>query len=247
MVFGRENYMLKEFKKKIGKLIARQGFKRKVERYARSLGPQEEFKIILGGHWSDHPGWLILDENDQDITRPLVFADNSVDVIFTEHVVEHLDFLACVFFFRETIRILKHGGLLRIVCPMIEKILSVSFDDAMSRSYMRYIARRIYKEEDEVLKTIGLCGLSESPRVFLWNNLFLKHGHKFIWSAELMMAVLKALGYADVRSYEFDKGGSEEYCINRKRRGIYLGNDWEEDASAGYSYDAESMAIEAKK
>ena len=39
-----------------------------------------------------NPGWLLLSERHQDITGRLDFADNTVDVAFAEHVIEHVPF-----------------------------------------------------------------------------------------------------------------------------------------------------------
>jgi predicted SAM-dependent methyltransferase len=74
--------------------------------------------LIFGGHWKQHEdGWEILTEKDQDITAPLKFNDNSVNAIFTEHVIEHVNLCQGIFFLKEAFRILKPGGILRTVAP----------------------------------------------------------------------------------------------------------------------------------
>ena len=91
----------------------------KIESYLKYLDPKDKLKVIFGGHWSNHSGWLILDQVDQNISKRLNFSDNTVDVVFTEHVIEHVSFTDGIYFFNESKRILKNGGVLRIVCPMI--------------------------------------------------------------------------------------------------------------------------------
>lgn len=62
-----------------------------------------------------------------------------------------------------------------------------------------------------------------------------------------MVNVLKSLGYHDVRIFEVGEGSNKDYCIERRQRGVYLGNDWREDRSAGYIYNVDTMIVEAIK
>ncbi len=53
-----------------------------------------------------------------DLTKfPYPFKDNSVDIIFTSHFIEHLDGFERIKFFNEIYRILKVGGIIRLVHP----------------------------------------------------------------------------------------------------------------------------------
>jgi predicted SAM-dependent methyltransferase len=53
-----------------------------------------------------------------DVTKaPLPFADNSVDVIFNEDFIEHLDQRQIMLFLAETFRVLKPGGIHRVTTP----------------------------------------------------------------------------------------------------------------------------------
>lgn len=203
-------------------------------------------KIIFGRHWARQPGWLILSEEEQDITKPLTFADGSADAVFTEHVLEHVSFLEGAAFMREALRVLKKGGVFRVVCPVTEKLLAFTASGDRDREYLRCLERQ-FKAENELFAQFGFDGLKEFDKVFLLNSVFTGHGHKFIWSAALIERVLKALGYSEVRIYPPGEGSRPEYCLERRRRGIYLGSDPAEDRAPGWVYDAESMAVEAVK
>jgi SAM-dependent methyltransferase len=220
--------------------------KNRIEKYRKNLRAGEKFKVIFGGHWGTHSGWLVLSELEQNIIKPLNFADDIVDVVFTEHVIEHVSFMAGVAFLGESKRILKPGGVFRIVFPSIERLLSVSFDDNNGREYLKNSNKFYYKEEKLFAKW-NFDGLNEFSRIFLLNRMFTGYGHKFIWSANLMHKVLKSLGYKDVNILKVGQGHDKDYCIERRRRGVYLGNNWQEDRSAKCIYDPESLVVEAIK
>lgn len=92
-------------------------------------------KLNIGGG-KGHPrlaGWTIVDLRDgadlvHDIaTDPLPFEDNSVDVIFTSHTLEHILPQRLGFVLDEFCRVLKpaaQGGLLRILVPDIAKAVA---------------------------------------------------------------------------------------------------------------------------
>jgi predicted SAM-dependent methyltransferase len=123
----------------------------------------------------------------------LGFADESVDVIFTEHVLEHISFVDCISFMRQSRRILKPGGVLRVFSPMIERILTVSLDDEKSRQYIHNQLVGVHQKENEILKKqLGLDGVHQFRKTFMLNDIFSEHGHNFIWSAELMVKILRA-------------------------------------------------------
>lgn len=133
-----------------------------------------------------------------------------------------------------------------MVCPTIERLLSLPLEDKQGKEYLT-IFDKFYLQERELFAKWNFDGLNEFARTFLLNNVFTQHGHKFIWSEDLMIKVLKLLGYRDVRICKIGKGHNDDYCIERRRRALYLGNNWEKDRSAGDVYDAESSVIEAIK
>jgi SAM-dependent methyltransferase len=219
----------------------------KIQLYINSLKPEQELKVIFGGHWSPVDDWLILTENDQNIKKQLKFPDDIVDVIFTEHVIEHVEFIYVIRFMQESLRILKKNGVFRLVCPTIEKLISADLNDANGAQYIKNCLLKVWLDENKALNELDLNGLCESPITFLLNAAFTRHDHKFIWSEELIVKVLKAIGFSEVNKRRIGEGINEEYCIERRRRGLYLGHDWQVDRHSNVIYDPESIVVEAIK
>lgn len=97
---------------------------------ASPRGPAERphcLNLGCGGRF--HPAWVNLDLNPQhasvrrhDVTAPLPFADRTFDAVYHAHLLEHLPRDRAVPFLGECLRVLKSGGVLRVVVPDLEQI-----------------------------------------------------------------------------------------------------------------------------
>ena len=111
-------------------------------------------------------GWLNVDLPNFDLRDKLPFSNDSVFLIYLEHVIEHLTCHQIYNFFKEAKRVLKKDGLIRLAFPDIEKIASYNgeFPKDISRNQLI---------EDNIL-------------------LF---GHKVILSAKIVTLLLQNLGF----------------------------------------------------
>jgi predicted SAM-dependent methyltransferase len=85
-------------------------------------------KLNLGCGERHAKGWINLDfnSNHPDVTahnllRPLPFADDSFDVVYSSHVLEHFAKNEGERLVKECFRVLKPGGILRLVVPDLEQ------------------------------------------------------------------------------------------------------------------------------
>lgn len=85
--------------------------------------------LNLGCGSSFHPDWINIDFFDHDgkviaydLRLGIPFADCSFDVVYHSHVLEHFPQAYAARFLRECFRVLKPGGLLRVVVPNLEEI-----------------------------------------------------------------------------------------------------------------------------
>lgn len=78
-----------------------------------------------------HPAWINLDLHStsphvraHDVRKQLPFPDTSIDAVYTAHMLEHLDRQAAESAVREMWRVLRPGGVVRIVVPDLAGIAS---------------------------------------------------------------------------------------------------------------------------
>jgi len=216
-----------------------------IREYVDGLEAGADLKVVFGGHWSDNPGWLLLSEADQDITTRLQFADRTVDVVLTEHVIEHVPFVGGVHYFQECARILKSGGICRTVCPMLDRMMDVDLRSANGITYVENSLKPFYSDANQILTELELGGLQENVLPFFFGALYMGHEHRFIWTSDLMIKVMKAVGFREARRVNIGEGSQPEVCIERRRRGVYLGHDWREELLvAREPFDVESFVVE---
>lgn len=202
-------------------------------------------KLIFCDHWREAPeGWTVLKQEDQDITKPFPWADNSVEFAFSCHGVEHCDFMGGIAYFKEVYRVLQPGGVVRTVAPFIDRLLDFEQSSIKSIDYARTSLMSYYPAEVAAIKELKfdfeIHGLP-----FLFDSLIKGHGHRFVWSTSLMKAVLLSIGFRDVEvMLPWKSAFSDELIQNRLIRGL----SHEFVAEHGITtFDCESYAIEARK
>lgn len=98
------------------------------DQIARLPRPAGKLMLNLGSGFESLEGWVSLDAQGGDgavnLLRPLPFERNSVDFVYLAHVLEHFYFPSeALGLLREIRRVLKSGGVLRIVVPDIRQCL----------------------------------------------------------------------------------------------------------------------------
>lgn len=127
---------------------------------------EEKLKVHFGCYNYKIDGWLNVDLPNFDLRNKLPFSNDSVSLIYLEHVIEHLTCHQIYNFLKEAKRVLKKGGIIRLAFPDIEKIA-------------------LY--DGEFPKDISKDQLVE-------NNILL-FGHKVVLSAKIVTLLLQNLGF----------------------------------------------------
>lgn len=99
-----------------------------------------------GNHF--HPAWVNIDFVGQpgkviqhNLLKGIPLADESMEVVYHSHVLEHFPRERAEIFIRECWRVLKPGGILRVAIPDLERI---------ARTYLECVARLDAQPHDEV-------------------------------------------------------------------------------------------------
>jgi SAM-dependent methyltransferase len=141
-------------------------------------------KINLGCGTNKLDGWSNHDA-DVDITKRLPWRDNEADVVFAEHVVEHVPYAEALCFFTECARILRPGGVCRIAVPSVERVWRAATAD-----YIEFSSKWV--------PNIRSATNEHARRRGAMTNILFRHGHRAPWTQGLLLASLFYAGFDDV-------------------------------------------------
>jgi glycosyltransferase involved in cell wall biosynthesis/predicted SAM-dependent methyltransferase len=117
-----------------------------------------------------------------DVTKGLPFDSNSINLISSSHLLEHISRADGFKFLQECFRVMKSDGVIRIAIPDVYKI-SHGYSDS-SNSF-----KEIYKEN------VGVQIAEDDTEAF-WN--FMTAGHVTAYKADDVVRKLKDAGFIDV-------------------------------------------------
>ncbi len=101
------------------------------------LQSEEQIKLELGAGKRKMKGWATIDMNDScdifmDLRSPIPFPDNSVDQIYSSHVLEHFYYQDLVNLVAECYRVLKKSGSFKVAVPNAKIYLDAYLNKADS-------------------------------------------------------------------------------------------------------------------
>jgi predicted SAM-dependent methyltransferase len=150
-----------------------------------------------------------------DITKPLPFSTNSIDAIYGSHVVEHLYRSDATRLLVECKRVLKPGGILRLVVPDVQ---------AMARNYLatkdaqrndhRYengeSAADLLNEQLHFRNAAPPSGSFVFKFYSIWKDF---HHHKWMYDSDSLAKLMAGAGFTGVAEkglWQSDISGIEE-------------------------------------
>jgi predicted SAM-dependent methyltransferase len=133
-------------------------------------------------------GWINIDLDSDtadmklDVTEVLPFEDSSCELIYSEHMLEHLTVEQGVAFLKECLRVLKKDGVLRIAMPSLDRLIQRSCDgtwrDAEWLSWPQY--RHV------------------TTRAQMLNMAFREWGHQWLYDREEFHRRLSEAGFEKI-------------------------------------------------
>jgi len=177
--------------------------RRRIDEYLRE---HEVRKLQLGSGGNVLPGWLNTDIHDfrrthevvyLDAVKPFPLPDGCFDVVFSEHMLEHLAYVDGQRCLRECHRVLRPGGRIRIATPSLERLIALYDDDLsdVQRRYLRWSADEFVQHADAPLPG------------FVLNNFLRDWGHEFVYDAATLRHALDSAGFVDVEEHPIGQSG----------------------------------------
>lgn len=178
--------------------------KRKKQSYDYLLKRRGKIKLNVGCGTDYKKGWINIDNNSDnnikkldlnwDLRKPLPFPDESVDLIFNEHFLEHLTVKEGVRANKEFRRLLKPGGILRIATPDLENVVN---------NYLH-----VPLSEDTVIRDYHF-DFVKTPAEWI-NMSFSWWGHKWLYDWEEISRRLNEAGFTKIKRQKILKSSYPE-------------------------------------
>ncbi len=209
---GLLNHFLFDLKlhlKKFLNIHHRLSRKSKIKKYYKS---HDEIKIHFGGGKDILEGFLntdIVGKIPINIAKKLPFSSESVDMIYSCHVIEHIYYKHFRVFLRESFRVLKKGGKHVIMTPSLTRLIDALY-------YNKDLKSILLKGHEK------LAGVKLDPALFLNRMMNMYYGHKFLHDFESINRVAKAVGYSKIKIISIPDISDKtirNYAIMREIRG----------------------------
>jgi predicted SAM-dependent methyltransferase len=205
---------------------------RRIDEYLRTNNP---CLLQLGTGSNPYEGWLNTDVADYRRRREVIYLDarkpfplptGSFDAVFSEHMLEHLTYQEGQSCLRESYRVLREGGRLRVATPSARQLTRLYRDD-LSDLQRRYMDWSVSVFVDH----------AEAPLPgFVVNNMFYNFGHRFVYDDETLRLALETVGFRDVQQWPV--GESDEPALRNLERHM---------RSAAEFNAYETLILEARK
>lgn len=138
-----------------------------------------------------------------DITKKAYpLPSELLEGVFSEHCLEHISFEECLANLKEFYRLLKVGGIVRIVVPDGEL-----YCDIYHKRKNGEVAEFPY-------------GKNEATGMISINRIFRSHGHQFIYDFETFGLLLTKAGFKEVKKVSYREGSDKRLLIDRPEREI---------------------------
>jgi predicted SAM-dependent methyltransferase len=158
-------------------------------------------RLHLGSGFVYKDGWVNIDrlpvkvDVPWNLARGIPFPDSTVDAILHEHLMEHLTLAHGFALARESLRVLKPGGVLRVGVPDAGHVVQSyagNWDDAWARS-------------------------APTPMIAI-SRLFYEHGHRTMYDGQTLQLVLRTAGFGDVARCAAGEGRQQPNGDTPERR-----------------------------
>ena len=151
-------------------------------------------KLQIGGGWRLLDGWLNADIElapgifHMDATMPFPLGDNMFAYVFSEHMIEHVDYADAGSMLRECHRVMQPGGVIRIVTPNLAALIQLlaSPRAGIEQEYYEFFARHHLPD-------------GHPPTEAAVANAFIRSwGHRFIYDEPTLRLLLEDAGFTNI-------------------------------------------------
>jgi len=129
-----------------------------------------------------------------NLLKKFPIRSNSFDFVYSEHTIEHFSFDKAEHIMKESYRVLKKGGVVRVATPNLLFLFCLYNKDQINKDYLDWTTKEFNLE-------------AKMPS-FAINNFVRSWGHEFIYDYQSLSYLLKKAGFKNIKRYS---PGDSEY------------------------------------
>ena len=198
-----------------------------IRKYLKS---NEIKKLHIGAGNRKIKNWLNTDIGNKtimpvvDVTKKFPFDTETFNYVFSEHMIEHINYQDGVKMLKESFRVLKSNGKIRISTPDLQFLIDLysKEKDQLQKDYIEWSCKNYHLTEGSIIEVV--------------NNYFQSWGHQFIYDKKTIENTLKAAGFTKIEFFKINESNSLEL------------KDLENDKRLPKNFlQLESLSVEATK
>lgn len=173
---------------------------RNLDGQLRNIPQSQPYKLNIGCGKSTKKDWINIDlrppaEVTLDVRRGLPFPDNSCDIIYSEHFLEHLAYPnESVPFLRECLRVLRKGGTMHVGVPDSRYVVESCIQRPISPEFLEKAEKHNWGYPEYCVTGFD----------YINYHFRLKGEHKFAYDFETLRAHVEKVGFVNVMKRDFD-------------------------------------------
>jgi len=125
-----------------------------------------------------------------NLTQVFPWNENSIDVIYSSHTLEHLNKNDGIFFLNECYRVLRPGGIIRIIVPDLQSFVN------------RYINHQI--SADNFLEDLYVLREEKGNFIKKIISYYMQYPHKCMYDSRTLNLIMKEIGFISQTKKAFD-------------------------------------------
>jgi predicted SAM-dependent methyltransferase len=148
-----------------------------------------------------------------DVTRRIPVPDGSAEVAYSSHVIEHVSRWQALDMLRECTRVLRPGGLIRIVTPDLASVISEyeQADTARPRADV-FMENLMTYRDPEGARTLQRLG----------GKLFGGSAHQWLYDEESLRVLLAEAGFVEIIRRDYRSGDAPDLNEIETRTGLVM-------------------------
>ena len=159
-------------------------------------------KLHIGAGNRKIKDWLNTDIGNKsimpvvDVTKKFPFNTKTFDYVFSEHMIEHIKYQDGVKMLKESFRVLKSNGKIRISTPDLQFLIDLYLNekDQLQKDYIEWSCKNYQLTEGSIVEVV--------------NNYFQSWGHQFIYDKNTIENTLKAVGFTKIEFFKINESNN---------------------------------------